>query len=356
MDDDLNSKSRITNLKKPWVENHNAIWLASTIKLQRNIEKFKFPHKLDLERKKQIVHLAGKELASLEPLKNSYLIKAEEMTALEKEYLVEHFLSSSNYHQATNGEAFLIENSGELLLCFNLQDHLSFLAIDTRGDLEGAWNQLVKIETSLGKNVSYSFSQKFGFTTADLSKSGTALTVAIYLQLSGLIHSEQIKETLKNLTDESVTIAGIQGNPTEILGDILVIQNNYTLGVTEESIISGMRTLANKLMGEEKAARRNIAKSQNPLIMDKVSRGFAILLHSYQMEAIEALNAISLLKFGIDVGWVNGISSDELNQLFFNCRRAHLQSQFTEKMNPSEIPHKRAEYIHKALKKAALLI
>lgn len=356
MEEPLNRLSPVYQLKKPWSENHNAIWLASTIKLQRNLEKFKFPNKLDLERKKQIVTLAGKELLALEPLKNTFLLKAEEMSSFEKEYLVEHFLSSSNFHHTTNGEAFLLDSNGEHLICFNIFDHLSFLSIDTRGDLEGAWNQIVKIESSLGQNVSYAFSQKFGFTTSDPSKCGTALTVSIYLQLSGLIHSETLKGILEELVDDSTTIAGIQGNPTEILGDILVIQNNYTLGVTEENILSLMRSIATKLVLEEKSSRKQIAKTKDPAIMDKVSRAFAILLHSYQMDAIEALNAISLLKFGIDVGWIDGVTSDELNRLFFNCRRAHLQSQFSEKFNPTEIPHKRAEYIHQSLKKAKLLI
>ncbi|MBA2727399.1 MAG: protein arginine kinase [Parachlamydiaceae bacterium] len=356
MDEALNPSSPIYKLKRPWSENQNSIWLASTVKLQRNIEKFKFPIKLDLERKKQIVTLAAKELMAQEALKKSYLLKAEEMTSLEKEYLVEHFLSSSSFHQASNGEAFLVDNNGEMLFCFNLADHLSFLAIDTRGDIEGAWNQLVKIETKLGQNVSYAFSQKFGFTTSNPGKCGTAMTVSIFLQLSGLIHSDRLKESLDELADDSVMITGIQGNPTEILGDILVLQNNYSLGVTEENILSWLRTLSSKLIVEEKAARKDIAKSKNPAIMDKVSRAFAILLHSYQMEAIEALNAISLLKFGIDVGWISGITADALNQLFFNCRRAHLQSQFKDKINQMEIPHKRAEFIHQSLKNAKLLV
>jgi len=356
MEEALNPSSPIYKLKRPWTENQNSIWLASTVKLQRNIEKFKFPIKLDLERKKQIITLASKELMAIDPLKNASLQKAEEMTALEKEYLVEHFLSSSSFHQASNGEAFLIDNNGEFLICFNLSDHLSFLAIDTSGDIESAWNQLVRIETKLGQNVSYAFSQKFGFTTSDPGKCGTGLTAAIYLQLSGLIHSEKLKECLEELSDDSIMVTGIQGNPTEILGDILVLQNNYTLGVTEENILSLLRSVSSKLIAEEKAARSNIAKSKNPEIMDKVSRAFAILRHSYQMEAIEALNAISLLKFGIDIGWINGISADELNQLFFNCRRAHLQSQFKEKIVQLEVPHKRAEFIHQSLKNAKLLV
>lgn len=344
-------------LKKPWSDdNNNPIWLASTVKLQRNIEKHKFPCKLDVERKKQIIALSARELQALEPLTGASLLKGEELDSLEKEYLVEHFLSSSNFHQVTSGEAFLIDKSGKLMVLFNMCDHLSFLAIDNSGDLEGTWNDIVKIETHLGKSVSYSFSQKFGFLTSDPAKCGTALTVAVYLQLSGLIHSEKIDASLEAYADESVMVTGIQGNPTEIVGDVVVIQNNYTLGVTEESVLSSMRSLTTKLVAEEKAARSDIAQSHDPVIMDKVSRAFAVLLHSYQIEAVEALNSISILKLGIDVGWIAGITSDELNQLFFNCRRAHLLGRLNGKIGHAEVPHKRAEFIHQSLKEAKLLI
>jgi protein arginine kinase len=74
------------------------------------------------------------------------------------------------------------------------------------------------------------------------------------------------------------------------------------------------------------------------------------LIHSYQIEAVEALNAISLLKLGVDLRWVLGITMEQLNLLFFNCRRAHLLCQFKEKIPQEEILHKRAEFIHKTLK------
>jgi protein arginine kinase len=38
------------SLRKPWFNSTNPIWLASTVSLKRNIEKFKFPNKLDVER------------------------------------------------------------------------------------------------------------------------------------------------------------------------------------------------------------------------------------------------------------------------------------------------------------------
>ena len=197
---------------------------------------------------------------------------------------------------------------------------------------------------------------KFGYLTADFNECGTALIVSVYLQVPALIHTEKIDEFLEKNLDESISVAGIQGDPTEIIGDIVVLKNNYTLGISEESIISSLRTFTTKLLVQENAARSQIRRTQNPEIKDKVSRAVGILVHSYQIEAIESLNALSLLKLGLEMGWVEGITPAMLNLLFFNCRRSHLLRQFPEKINQEDIIHKRSEYIHKALKDIHLTI
>lgn len=346
----------ILSLRKPWLGNSNPIWLASSVSLRRNIEKYKFPNKLDVERKKQIVNLVGKEHLSLLQLVNPKLLKAEDLSFNDKEYLAEHFLTRANYYQTGAGEAFIIDETGEVITIFNLEDHLTFYTIETKGDLEGAWNKIVKLETTLGENLTYSASQKFGFLTSSLEQCGTGLEVTTYLQLPALLHLEKIDAVLEQASDESTVVMGMQGSPTEIIGDVFAIQNNYTLGLTEEKIISCVYSLTSKLLREEKNTREMIRQSKNPMMIDKVSRAFGILLYSYYFEPIEALNALSLFKLGINLEWISGITEEELNQVFFNCRRAHLLSQYSEKINQDEILHKRAEYIHKVLKNVQLLV
>lgn len=347
--------------KKPWANNANPVWLASTVCLQRNIEKFKFPGKLSTDRKKQIIALISKDLLTNDQLAPNQLVKpilirAEETGLLEKEFLVEHFLSSHNFNQAHIGEGFVLDESGTFLATLNMRDHIHLQLIDCKGELENTWNRLVKIETQLGRFLSYSFMPKFGFLTADPTQCGTGLIAAAFLQVPGLVHSNKLEKILDTNQEDSLTISGIQGNPNEIIGDVLMVQNNYTLGLTEENILSALRSFINKMVAEEISARHQIKNEENPDLKDKVSRAYGILIHSYQIEAIEALNALSLLKLGVETGWVTGINNEKLNELFFTCRRAHLLHDSQAKINQEEIPHKRAEKIHIALKDVKLLI
>ena len=346
---------------KPWCENSNLIWLASTVKLARNIEKFKFPAKLELSRKQMLITLMekiilSKEVISSAKLVHPQLIKAEEINAFEKEFLVEHFLSNQSYNESSNGESFILDETGECLISLNINDHLSLQFLDCRSEIEETWNRLINLEIALGKQLLFAFSKRFGFLTADPNTCGTALKVSIYLQLTGLIHSGKIDAVLEKLADESLVISGMQGDPNEIIGDVIMVENNYTLGFTEENIISTLRNFTTKILIEERKARSELIKSNNDDFKDKISRAYGILIHSYQIEAIEALNALSLLKIGCEAGWISGIDNRALNELFFNCRRAHLLYQYKESVVQEEIPHKRAERIHKALKDVKLLV
>jgi protein arginine kinase len=346
----------ILKLTDPWMNNDNNIWLASSIEFYRNIDKYLFPEKLDTERQKQVISLVGPEIMSLNLNQNPSLIHAEEINPLSKQFLVEHFLSVQSFQNTHIGEAFVIDKTGKFLATLNMQDHIRLKMIDCHGELENSWNSLLKIEAAIGKSIPYSYSPKFGFLTSDPSYCGTGFIVTIFLQLSALIQLNRITEILDKYADESILVTGIQGNPKEFIGDVLAIQNNHTLGVSEESVISNLRALTTKLLTEENRARSEIRQSQNTHIKDLVSRAYGILIHSYQIESVEALNAISLIKLGIEMGWVTGLSYLKLNQLFFNCRRSHLLSNYGDIIPQEELPHKRAEFIHEAFKNSELKI
>jgi len=253
------------------------------------------------------------------------------------------------------GEAFVIDDSGQFLAVLNIRNHLQLQLTDCNGALENTWNRLVGMETSLGKSLNFAFTPQFGFLTADPSTCGTGLIVNIFLQVPALIHSGHLATAISKNTREGVAFTGLQGDPDNLVGDIVVLHNTFSLGLSEENIVSAIRTSLTKLMVEEKGMRAKIRTDGDSEIKDHVSRAYGLLLHSYQIETIEALNSISLLKLGVDLDWLEGTTLQALNNLFFSCRRAHLVSE-KEKEDAEAVLHKRSELIHKTLKDANLNI
>ena len=342
----------------PWEKESNPIWLATSFLLHRNLSKFNFPPKMDDRQLDQTFSSLENSLLKSSVLEGTILLKAEEISALDKEYLFEHFLCMEGFQNTLKGQGFVVDNAGSFLAKLNIQDHLQIQLVDSLGSWEKVWNKLSEIETAIGSSVEFSFSPKFGYLTSDPTLCGTGLSVQAFLHLPALIHTNQLQETLTKQKEEEITVTGMGGNLDELIGDLVVISNNYTLGINEETILHSIHALSMKLMAVEKTLRTHLQTESNGEIKDQVSRSFGLLLHSYQLQTKEALGALSLMKLGLHLDWVGGISDAQLNTLFFQCRRAHLLHLLKEQQmsDSQEIAHKRAEFLHKNMQGAVLKI
>lgn len=346
----------IFRLKNPWESHSHNVWLASTLSLSRNLSKFKFPAKLDKTREQQVLSLIWEGLKSAPQLIHPTLYRSEEIGPLQKEFLLEHFLIADGFHQAHAGEGFVIDDSAAFLAVANLSDHLQLTLIDTQQELEKSWNHLVKIEGHLEKSIDFAFQPRFGFLMADPKKCGTGLTVSLYLHIPAIIHMGELSELLEREKEEEVEAVGLQGKTTEMIGDILIARNTCTVGLTEEYILTTMRMWATRAVVAEISLRKKLMEGDSEQIKNKVARALGLLTHSYQLEVIEALNALSLVKLGVEIGWILAPATLNLNQILFNCRRAHLISLSKGSIDIPELPRKRAEYLHEIASQLTLTI
>lgn len=350
MNDQSLESSRIAQTFSPWDANENIIWLASVLSFHRNIDKFKFPQKLEKERKSQLLSLMVKAILANPDLKNPFTIAGERISPLERNFLLEHFLIFEGLLEERQGEAFVLDDTGQFIALLNLKDHLSLQYTDISGDLEKSWLNLVKLENSLANSFTFAFLPKFGFLTADPAHCGTGLVVTAYLHLPALIHLKELSEFQEKERSDAILSCGLQGDPEDLIGDILTIRNNYSVGVSEETIISTLRNAILKLVIAEKDARSKIKNEGHTGVKDKISRAIGILKYSYQLETVEALSEISLLKLGIELGWVKGMSVREVNRIFFTCRRAHLKYSLKEQIPNDGIAIKRADVLREKVK------
>ena len=206
----------------------------------------------------------------------------------------------------------------------NIDDHLQMRVIDCQGNWENAWNTLNQLETSIGSTVEFAYLPRFGYLTADPRLCGTGLIIQAFLHLPAIIHTAELPETLQKQKEEGITALGMGGSPSELFGDLLVIYNSYTLGMSEDNILHDIHSTAMKLTALEKTLRTHLKNDNNLDMKDQISRAYGLILHSYQLQTKEALSALSLIKLGIDLDWIGGITDREINTLFFQCRRAHL--------------------------------
>lgn len=326
--------------ERPWEKNKNSIWLASTLRLHRNIDKFNFPQHLDDEKRRVVLDLLSDTIKSAPDLEKVSILPTDMLSPIDREFLEEHFLVFDSARNGQHGQAYMTDASETLLIQCNTRDHLELHIVEPNGELEKALERLIKIEQHVEKRLPFAFSRLFGYLTSDPCLSGTALVVDAYLHIPALIHLGEPLQKLNGDQHEGLIFTSIQGNPDDLIGDLLVLRNRWTNGVSEEAILSSVRNTVLQTIMEEKQARTQLSQGRDDRLVDRISRAIGTLQNSFAIDTTEALRALSLVKVGIEIGWIKGMSVESVNELFFDCRRAHLAKKTQQESYASPALHK----------------
>lgn len=306
----------------PFTYTDDPIFLACSYQLKRNIAKHNFPHKMAKGERQNVLDWAKNGCPGFE--------LRQELEGSDKEKLSELYLLGPELQNLSEGAALLLND--HLFVGVNLQDHLMIQGISSGNEAKTLWKEMLELEKRLGANMEFAFHPRFGFLTANMHECGCAFQLKAYLHLPGLLNFGNISEALSH--EEDVQLLNIDS-----MGSIAVITNPTSLGVHEDHIIHTLHGVALKLANAERSFREHLAEHTE--VKDKVMRAFGLLTHSYQLELKEALDALSLIKLGLDLGLATGMESKDINPLFTAVQRGQLSS--------DDVGHARASYIHQAL-------
>ncbi len=335
--------------KTAWDQEKNPIWMGATLHLYRNFALYKFPGKMTPAELSGSLKAVVETIQKIPALGSLTFFPAETLTPLDKELLFEHFQCTKGFQEARAGQGFAFNSQGTYLITLNEINHLQYQLIDIEDDLLKSYHSLAAIDDAIGRIHPYAFSPRFGYLTAYPLQSGTALEARIYLHVPALRQTGGLKELLMSSSDDQISFQGLEGSPDEFIGDFLIVKNHYTLGISEETILSLLQTTALKIAAAEKKLRDELKTKPTDGLKDFVGRSFGLIMHSYQLQPKEALDGLSGLKLGALLGWVSGITSQKLSTLMLQLRRGYL-THLLQLSNPSELTHKRAEWLHQELK------
>lgn len=331
-----------------WDPKENSIWIASSLILRRNLARYDFSSKLTEIDASQLI--AQLEATLNDTFPKTHFFPNTEVSIDNRQLIYEHFLMMHGFKPPTNKASIGIDDKAQLLTLINLNNHLEFRSVTPGNDLNDTWLRLNEAEVNIGKTLDYAFNPKFGYLTSDPAECGTGLTASAYLHLPALVHTNKLEKALEKAEDPEIDFLGLSGDINELIGDIVVVENRYTIGLSEENILHAVQSASGKLLSAETVIRDHLRKDSDTHIKDQISKGFGLLTHSYQLEIKEALNLLSLMKLGNAIGLISGVNDETLSRLYFQSRKGHLMHRFPEVKNSEEIETKRADYIQKELK------
>jgi protein arginine kinase len=325
------------------------IVITSRVRLARNLRGACFPGAASPEQREQVYALVAKAIGRSEALARGLHIRLDELSALDRRFLVERRLISPQCAEHPEQAAVFADRAQSLAVMVNEEDHLRLQAIASGLQIDQAWDAVSRLDDELGEELEYDFSEQFGYLTACPTNTGTGMRVSIFVHLPGLTILEQVNETLKGFAGSEITVRGFHGEGSRVQGNIFQISNQLTLGRAEKTILKRVQDIAERLVALEREARRRALEEKGRRVRDLVDRATALLRHAQLISSLELVNLLSAVRLGSELGLLPPIPRNRLNELLVIAMPGHLQKRAGAKMEGEDRDAFRAQLVRSYL-------
>ena len=284
-----------------WYEgktSNSDVVMYSTVRLMRNLADTVFPSRMNDEQYRSVAKRAfacikNSPLAKeFDMLNLNELSKAKALSYADKRLVDEDFVRSQSPSYT------LLSQNEDVSVMLSNEDHIEITAYSCGDDLSQAYNKANDIDDIFISGLKIAFSEKYGFLTASPVNLGTGMRASFVLHLPALAQGKLI-----NKLSGMVAKLGFSLRPMYdgALGDIYVLTNQVTLGITEKASLDNATAVCSQVVAQERRAREVLMQSND--FEDKIYRTLGILKLARRLNVDEFLNSISLVRLGIAMGY-----------------------------------------------------
>ncbi|RQD78102.1 MAG: protein arginine kinase [Candidatus Syntrophonatronum acetioxidans] len=335
-----------------WMEGtgpDSEIVLSSRVRLARNLKEIPFPYLASDDQREKIYSLVkGVVEDNKEFFADYQFINLTELTQLDKQLCMEKHIISPQLVRDSNNSFMLLREDEAVNIMINEEDHIRIQCLYPGLQLENAWELADNIDNALEEKLDYAFDEDLGYLTACPTNVGTGVRASLMMHLPGLVINRQINRILSALSQVGLIVRGLYGEGTEVVGNIVQISNQITLGQKEKEIIRNIHVVARQLIEQEEAARQALLNEGRERLADRAGRALGILSNARIMGSQEAIQLISDLRLGMDLGLIE-MERRLLNQLLVVIRPAYLQKMQEKELDSYERDVCRATIIREML-------
>ncbi|GLC29850.1 protein arginine kinase [Clostridium omnivorum] len=330
----------------------NNIVLSSRIRLARNLDSIPFPDRLDNEKGRDVVKQIEKAFytsAHTEKTFNTkYLWETGDMVNLS--YFERHLISAKLLNNSSKS-AFIVDKDETVSIMLNEEDHIRLQCIAAGLNLEETYDMANKLDNLLEENLDYAFDEKLGYLAACPTNIGTGLRASVMLHLPALSFNNDMNKILNAVTQIGMTVRGLYGEGSKAEGNLYQLSNQITLGLSEEEILSNLKSVVNEIINQEIYTRERLLNTHKYELEDKMFRSLGILKSAVLLNSKECLNLLSNVRMGVEMGIINDVDSEKLNSLLVEIQSATLQLKANGRLSDRERDYQRALLVRERLEK-----
>lgn len=323
--------------------------LSCRARLARNIEGLPFPYSADEDDLERVRGMVLEAVARRVSKDLDWEVKfAEELSKEQVAMLAEEHTTTPMFGERTGGRAVAIHPRRGQTVVVNEEDHARIHAVLPGGQFAKVWKIVDGIDNQLESEVQYSFDTRLGYLTSCLSNVGTGLRLSAMLHLPALIITGDIARTIAALGQAGIFVRGLYGEGSGVAGNIFQIANRYTLGRTEEDIVSNLDSVVRQVVDNERTARKMMQRDAPVELADRVYRALGVVERARRMCFFEALELLSLVKLGVEMDLLP-IADFNMLEVGASICPYHIKKVIGVEAEEEEVDNERAPHLRRLL-------
>lgn len=329
-----------------WYEsksNNSDTVMYSTVCLMRNLADTVFPDRMNDEQHRSV---AKRVLACVKnsPLAKEYdMLNLAEFSKAKALSYAEKRLVSENFPLSGKPAYLLLSQNEDVSVMLNSEDHIRIKSFAPGQDLMQAYNKANDLDDIFIGGLKIAFSDKYGFLTSSPADLGTAMRASVVLHLPALAENNLINKLSQTVSKLGLSLHAMYEDGA---GDIYVLTNRVTLGITEKSAIYNTNAVCEQIVNQERKARETLCESVD--FQDKIYRALGVLKLARRLSAKEFLSGISLVRLGVAMGYFD-YSYSLLEDMIYNLFDATLVDSSKSDLSKEMCESLRAQIVREKL-------
>lgn len=326
------------------------IAISSRIRLARNLADLPFPINADEAKARQVMAAVGAAVNRLQVVDTPLEFEINALPALDRAFLLERRLVSKEFCEDGPGRMLVVGKREDTGVMVNEEDHLRVQAMCSGFALPELWDKISAMDDKLSSELPFAFDPELGYLTSCPTNVGTGMRASVMLHLPALALNGQINAAIQGVNKLGLTVRGLFGEGSDCTGHLYQISNQSTLGESEEQIVQRLCTIIRQIINHEKNAREKLLSTRREFLLDNIGRAYGLLRYAYTLSSNEAINSLSSLRLGVDMGMFAAVDISMVNELFVLTQPAHLQKHAKKQLESAERDALRAEVVRDKLK------
>ncbi len=317
--------------------------ISTRVRLSRNIKGIPFITRASKDELKEVYN----KMKEITPLLgyNLKFLSLDDMDSITKQSLVEKHLISPDFAKTKMPYTAIIINDEEnICIMVNEEDHIKLQVFTSGLDIDNLLNLAIEIDEKIENLVQYSYHEKYGFLTACPTNVGTGLKISTLVHIPALQMTGNLNKMLNIINNLGMNVRGLYGEGSKAEGDVYQVSNNQTLGITEKEIAKNLNLLAQKIIDQERLARKYLTRNSLKL-EDEVYRSYGILVNARRLSEEETIDLLSKVKLGTDLGIIKELNDKKIRELMLFTKPANMQKRLSTKLSVIDQEASRCEVI-----------